>query len=257
MPAYDAQILMGEDLRIGSDIVVRNNMLREILHYGEERYAAELSALIVRPYDVAVMLDDAGIDYRKITDYALFIMLAPTMLPKETIFLPDVCLGEMKPGANPDNGEPILYHPDTHIIIDRAVYQQIVDFVRATHFIPAEVEHNVGNEMAKRFLLRNMRRKLERKKKKPFEPQYPQLISSLVNTAGFKYSYDSVWDLRVSQFWDSFYRLNKMQSYNNTMLGVYTGNIDAKKIDMKGLSWFGAIDMKPKMDASKAVSTTA
>ena len=48
-----------------------------------------------------------------------------------------------------------------------------------------------------------------------------------------------------------------MQSYNNTMLGVYTGNIDAKKIDMKGLSWFGAIDMKPKMDASKAVSTTA
>ena len=255
---FASLIVMGEDLHVSDKLVVRNNTLGDVLHYGEEKYLSELNALILRPYDAAVMLDDAGIDYRNITDFQLFMMVAPGLLPDPTIFLPSITLGEMKPGVNPDNGEPILYHPKTHLIIDRFIYEQIVSYLRAVHFLPTEVEHKVANEMARQFLLRNMRskQKIRKRRHKAFEPQYPQLISSLVNNAGFKYDYDNVFHLKISQFWDAFYRLNKIQSYNNTMLGVYTGNIDAKKIDMKGLSWFGAINLMPQFDQSKAISPT-
>lgn len=255
---FASSIVMGEDLHVSDKLVVRNNTLGDVLHYGEEKYLSELNALILRPYDAAVMLDDAGIDYRNISDFQLFMMVAPSLLPDPTIFLPGITLGEMKPGVNPDNGEPILYHPKTYLIIDRFIHEQIVSYLRAVHFLPMEVEHKVANEMARQFLLRNMRskQKIRKRRHKAFEPQYPQLISSLVNNAGFKYDYDNVFHLKISQFWDAFYRLNKIQSYNNTMLGVYTGNIDAKKIDMKGLSWFGAINLTPELDQSKAISPT-
>lgn len=248
----------GSNLIVNNQITVLNPTLADIEEYGEQKYVSEVAAIVMRPYDAAVMLDDIGLDYLTVRDYDFFLMTARLTLANGALILPGLHLKDAKVGTNPENGQTILYDPEGKYVIDELAYQQIVDYVRMIHFIPARVEHDVANGAAKQFLLRNMRSKMRRRKNKQFESQYSPIISALVNSAGFKYNYDSVWSLHVSQIWDAFYRANKIQSYQNTMLGIYTGNIDSKKIDKDVLSWFGRIDPNASQpaDQSKALSVT-
>ena len=43
--------------------------------------------------------------------------------------------------------------------IDEVLYRQIVTYLRYMHFISEKVEYDVGNNMAKKFLIDRMRRK--------------------------------------------------------------------------------------------------
>ena len=239
-------------------VVVHNPSLAEIRDYGEDRYAAEMSAIVMRPYDAAVMLDDAGLNYQEIKDFDLFLLTIRATLPEPSLLIPSISFKEFEVGVNPDNGRPILYHPAKGIIIDELIYTQIVEYVRAIHFIRAAIDYDAGNSATRQYLIRKMRRDMERRKRKPHSSQYSSIISALVNNANCKYNYESIWQLKVSQLWDSFFRVNKLQSYQNTMIGVYTGNVDAGKLDKDTLSWFGRIDVNAatKPDASKAVTTT-
>lgn len=251
-------IQRGTDLIVNSQITVRNPTLSEIEDYGEQRYVGEIASIVMRPYDAAVMLDDMGMDYQTVKDFDFFLMTARLTLADGALILPGLNFKDAKIGTNPENGQAILYDKNGKFIIDELAYQQIVDYVRLIHFIPSRVEHDVANSAAKQFLLRSMRSKMRRHKNKPFESQYSPIISSLVNSSGFKYNYDSVWSLHVSQLWDAFYRMNKIQSYQNTMLGIYTGNIDSKKIDKDMMTWFSRIDLNASQpaDQSKALSVT-
>ena len=251
-------IVSGEDADFGK-ITVHNPSLAEIRDYGEQRHIAEMSAIVIRPYDAAVMLDEIGINYQEVKDYDLFLMTIRATLPEPCLLLPNVSFKEFEIGVNPNNGLPILYHPQKNIIIDELIYKQLVEYVRGIHFISSAIEYDAGNAATRQYLIRKMKRERDRRKKKPQHSQYSSIISALVNNTNFKYNYDSIWQLKVSQFWDAFYRVNKLQSYQNTMLGVYTGNVDVAKIDKEALSWFGRIDIgaSQQMDRSKAVATTS
>lgn len=250
-------IVSGEDAQFGK-IRVHNPSLGEIRDYGEHKHMAEMSALIMRPYDAAVTLDEVGINYQEVKDYELFLMTIRATHPEPSLLIPNVSFKEFEIGVNPNNGLPILYHPTDNIIIDELIYQQLVEYVRCIHFISAAIEFDAGNAATRQYLIRKMKRERDRRKRKPQVSQYSSIISALVNNTNFKYDYESIWKLKVSQFWDAFYRVNKLQAYQNTMIGVYTGNVDVSKIDKDALSWFSRIDINEgtKMDRSKAVATT-
>lgn len=251
-------IISGSDAKFGK-IRIHNPSLSEIRDYGEHRYIAEMSAIILRPYDAAVMLDEVGMNYQEVKDYDLFLMTIRSTIPEPTLLMPDVIFKDFEHGVNPENGTPILYNPKTGAIIDELIYHQMVEYVRGIHFIRATLEYDAGNATTRQYLIRKMKREAQRRKRKGVESQYSTIISALVNNTNCKYNYDSIWQLKVSQFWDSFFRINKLQSYQNTMIGVYTGNIDVSKLDKEGLSWCSRIDVNAaeRVDRSKAVATTS
>lgn len=250
-------IIRGDDLVINKNLIVHNPTVRELIEYGEKNYDADVNAITLRPYDACVMLDQMGINYQEIQDYDLFVATIRGTLPHESVLLPGINFSEMEIGIHPDNGRRILYNPKTSFIFDELMYAQLVEYVRGIHFIRYAVEFDAGNEATRKILIKRMKRAEERRKRTPTTSQYAPIISSLVNNPNFKYDYASVMDIKVSQLWDAFYHINKFQSYQHTMLGIYTGNIDASKIDKDALTWFGRIDINEnKMDKSKAIATT-
>ena len=87
------------------------------------------------------LLWDAGIDWTQITDFQLFIMLAPSLSQQQTeIVLGDIDLQRMKPVENLQNGEPILRDPMTGAIIDELAYKTISSYLCKLHNLTKKVE---------------------------------------------------------------------------------------------------------------------
>ena len=51
----------GSNLIVNNQITVLNPTLADIEEYGEQKYVSEVAAIVMRPYDAAVMLDDIGL----------------------------------------------------------------------------------------------------------------------------------------------------------------------------------------------------
>lgn len=230
-------IISGENLRINEYITVYNPELQEIKLYGENEYWQLLHLLTRRPYDIAVELDDSGIDYQSIDEYDLFYMFA-NKIPVELscILLGKLNLTEYVQKVNQDNGQLILYNPKDHTVIDRAIYYQILEYLRYIHFISEKVEYDVGNGMAKKFLLDRMRRKKKKRLRDiefgrvKQESQLYIMSSYLVNNRNFKYDYDSIREIKISQLYESFFRILQDYNISNINTGIYSGAIDKTKL---------------------------
>ena len=247
-------IVFGGDYVLSDSLSVHNATLREISDYGQERYASDVSAIVLRPYDAAVLLDDIGKDYRTVSEFELFCAVGINLISQKSILLPGINVADLKYGIHRDTQEPFLFNE--RVRIDKLVFREIVDAVRAFHYIPSKIEINPGSTFAVREWIRQQRDKLKRqarKKKKPVNP-YSDIVSALVNSAGFKYDYGSAEDLHISQLMDAFYRLNRIQNFQHTMSGVYAGTVDPKHLNKDVFDWFGSIDINTKrIDESKMI----
>jgi len=237
------QLLRGESIQITPQIIMNHPTLQEIIDYGEENYNNAINLFCMKPYDLMVELDDLGIDFRTLSDFDLFVQLLGTPIYKDAIkFWIGQC--EFKAYTNTENGELVLFDEMLDLKIDRYIYGNMAEYVRQLHFISDKREFNVENDIAVQFLIEEERGKRKRQSKKPkkeFESQLSNTISFFCWNNNSGYSLRNVWDLKVYQFYDGIQRLHKTDHYKNTMLGVYTGNVDGSKIDMESINWAGKI----------------
>lgn len=131
-------------------------------------------------------------------------------------------------------------HEEITIVIDRFIYQIISDYLCDTHGFKKKVEH-AGNEFTKRYLIQESRDKLQENKNYKFESMLYPLISSMINSEGFKYSHEQVWNMKINAFMDSVQRIQKIKNVGYTMQGIYGGNIDSSKISKNELNWLGEL----------------
>lgn len=251
---YFKHIVGGEDYILNDKITIHNPTLREIKEYGENKYLSDVSYMVMRSYDAAVFLDDVGRDYRDVDDFELFYTVGKNAISSESLLFPNFNIQDFQCGFNTQTQEYILYCDE--IIIDKLLFRKIVDAVRAIHFISNKIEINPGSKYAVKVWVQQQRDKMKRnaKKKKDDIGQYGSLVSTMVNMAGFKYDYDTVMNLRISQFLDAFHRINKIQSYNQLMTGIYSGCIDSKKLSKDVFDYFGKIDInRREIDESKII----
>ena len=59
----------------------------------------------------------------------------------------------------------------------------------------------------------------------------------MVNTKEFKYDFESVRNLTIFQFNDSVQQIINKVDYDNRMIGVYSGTINAKDLSQDDLNW--------------------
>lgn len=230
-------LLKLSSIEILPNLIIRIPTVGEILE-DEQHYYSLISSLTATPFQYMVQLDDIGIDFTKITDYELFLMLFPSFaLTDMNILFGDINFSDISVCKSNKNDQLVLYSPKNDIVIDKLIYEKIVESIRKIHNLKKE-NRKPGNDEAKEFRIKLERKKQKRNASKPYEPYLERLVVALVNRPEFKYNFEQVDNLTIYQFNQSFEQINASINFDNTMIGVYAGTVDTSKIkDRSCLSW--------------------
>jgi hypothetical protein len=229
-------LLYKNELVINDSIKIVIPTVGQILD-NEERYYGLVSQLVAMPIDLMVPLDDAGIDFTQINEYDLFLLLFPNLQTQDTsLIFGDLDLKKFSLAINEENGMTVMLDKENDIIIDRAIYGRIADSLRQIHHIEKNIK-KPANKEAQDYLLERARKKLKRRMGRTEDSQIESLITAMVNTQQFKYTFEGVRDLTIYQFNESVKQVVKKVDYENKMFGVYTGNLDVKTLNQDDLNW--------------------
>lgn len=238
----ELQLFRGKDYALNEKITLRQPTLNEICDYGEQKYWNIISVLTATPSDYKVQLDDMGMDYEEVSELDFFFMLCRELTIDDTyILLYDIDLSSFVPYKNKQNDEIVYYNETNDIVIDANIQRLIADYIRTIHNMQKKID-KAGNSHTKKYLIETERRKQQRLKNKPFKSMLIPMISAMTNCENFKYNHDTVWDLHIYTFNDSVKRIQKIKNSDNLYTGIYTGNVDAKKISEEELNWLGSLD---------------
>ena len=128
------------------------------------------------------------------------------------------------------------------IVIDEYTYNVIVDYICKSHFIERDLKRPANNS-TKMVLIEDARDEIERNKNKEYHSQLKNLISSMINSEGFKYNHDQVWDMKINAFMDSVKRIGKIKNADLLLQSGYSGfGVNLKEIDNKQLDWLGELE---------------
>jgi len=237
----ELQLFRGKDYVINDRIKIHHPNLDDIVTYGEQNYYGLVSRLTATPSDYKGQLDELGFDYEEVAEFDLFILMCKGLNTEESkILFGDLNFANLNLFKNTNTDEPVLYNEEQDFIIDRAIYEVVMEFIRKINGFEKKIER-AGNAATKKFLIEESKEQLKKSQNKPFKSMLIPLISSLVNSPEFKYNHTTVWDLPIYTFMDSVRRIQKIKSYDSLMQGIYTGNVDAKKLNKDDLNWLGEL----------------
>lgn len=233
-------LYMGNPYVINEHITITQPTIGEISEYGEKKYYSMVHTITAIPSDMKSQLDDMGLDYEKLEDFELFMMLVPTLSKEATsILFGDVDFTKLKIYKNPQNGQTVLADRETGLVIDVLIYERIVNYLRKVHGLKKKIEH-AGNKYTKRILIEEDRRNIELNKSKPYKSFLTPLVSAVKVRMG--YTKDYVKDMGIYEFTDDIARLQIINNADALLRGMYGGMIDTKKIDKKELNWMREIE---------------
>lgn len=232
------KILRGDSFRISEFLSLRQPKLGEIAEYGDIQYYNMVSTLCATPTDLMVFLEDTvGVAYETCPEIVLFAIIIKSM-PVETtkIIFGDLDLSKFSISVGED-GKTILKNPDGYVISE-PMYQYIMMILRKMHGLKKNVKIPY-NAAAKRYNLLQARRAQERNKRRANNNKdiLLPIVCSLVNCSGFKYNYETVFNLTLFQLNSSLRSIQKEKEYEHIMHGIYSGTIDCKKISKDELGW--------------------
>jgi len=237
------QLYFGNDFKINEHLIIRQPTIGDIVDMGERNYFSMVHTLTAIPSDLIAQLSVIGLDWNKVEDFELFSMLITSMDIDET----RVLFGNLdfsKFRVVPIEGERrhILHHEELDFDMDELMYGAMARYLCMMHGIKKKPQY-AGNEATKQMMIEMAIEDMERAKKKPYVSQLKSLISTMVNSAGFKYNIEQVRDMKLCQFMDSVSRIQIISSATALLHGCYSGMIDTKKIDKDGLNTMKDIDV--------------
>lgn len=267
-------IYRGKDIPITSKIIVTQPTLGQIEEFGEQRYFNAVYTLTAVGADLKWQLWDFNqIDYTQVEDYDLFInFISQVLSSKKNIYnelmnhkeeyadeiasisqekldemlinplqliLKDIDLADFTICKLEKNDQIVLYNQERDITIDRMIYAQIVDVVRKIHGLKRN-NQMPANEATKRDLIDDARDEAMMAANKPYKSTLKPLISALTVKCG-QCGDDSIWNMKISAFFDNIKRISKIQDAELLLQGAYSGFASLKGIDKNRLDWAGDI----------------
>lgn len=239
----ELKLLKGDDFILDDVIEIHHPKLSEISAYGERKYYSLVSTICATPSDYkSILLDNYNVDYEEVGDFEFFLMMWNSLIDTDlTILFPKIVVKNFRIFKKEEDSSFGLYNEKDDIYIDEKIYTDLVEYIRKIHGFTKH-EDKSGNESTKKYLIKKARKELQNSKNKTYESTLAPLISSMVNSKGFKYDYETVWSLNIYQFMDSVKRIQKIKGVDNILFGIYTGNVDQKKISKDALDWLGKMN---------------
>ncbi|MEG1562304.1 MAG: hypothetical protein RR365_01005 [Bacteroides sp.] len=234
---YDSlQMYFGEDYIINDFISIRQPTVGDVINMGEQKYYSTVYLLTTISSDIKSILWDMGYDWTELSDFEMFYLMTRNLNSADTrIFFGDLNLSEFKMFRR-DDGELLMVNPSNNVTINKYIHFKISTYLCALHSIKKKPELP-GNKHTKIILIQDDRIKRRAKSDCSYKSQLLPLVSSMVNSAGFKYSINSIKDLKIYAFMDSVMRVQAIKSADHLTSAYYSGNIDTKKFDTKKLNW--------------------
>ena len=236
----ELKLYMSEDIKIANGIVLKCPKIKDVAEYGERAYFSMINTLCATPSSMMVALDDMKLNYMKIKDFELFMMLCQSLQPEATYpILGELDLTKFKPYQVGETEEIILVHEDTKndenpIVINPIIYEVLTTYIRKMHSLKKEVK-KAGNEITRKQLIRLARQDAAMAKNKPYESFLRPVISAVKCRMG--YSMDYIRDMGIFELMDDLSRLNVIVQADAALGGMYSGMIDTKKMDKTVLNW--------------------
>lgn len=252
----ELKLYMSEDIKIAHGIVLKCPKIIDIAEYGESEYFSMAQTLCSTPSSMMVALDDMKLNYMKIQDFELFMMLTQSLRPEATrLLLGDLDLTKFKPHQIGETEEVILVYEGTEndenpIVISQIIYEVLVTYIRKMHGFHKQVK-KAGNEITRKQLIRLARQDAEMAKNKPHESFLRPVISAVKCRQG--YSMDYIKQMGIFELMDDLSRLNVIVQADAALGGMYSGFVDTKKMDKTVLNWTRNIEDDAK-DNGKAIA---
>lgn len=228
------KLLRGEDIFICDGIIIHQPSLGEIAEFGEQKFFSTFYSLCAVPSDMKSALWDAGIDYTKISDWSLFIMLSRGFDSEATkLVFGDVDFSKMEMMKREDTGEMVL--ADYHMVITEDMYMSFIPYLR--DMIGYVMKREIAvNSITKKILIEEDRVKRNTNQKE-YESTLLSILISLVNTEEFAYKYSEAFDLTIYQLMKSYYQIQNKKSACALYQGSMSGFVDTSKINKSSFSW--------------------
>ena len=244
----ELKLYRGMDWPVNSSILIRQPTLGSICEYGEQEYFSMVHTLCSVGADLKWQLDELGVDYTKISDYELFLYMLARGLTKaqtEILFGDTLDFSQMQIMFNRQLQENVLVQfmgEEEPLQIDRYAYSSIVRILRRMHMLKRNDEMP-GNEATRQILIEESREKDQASRNKPFKSFLLPLISSMVNSEGFKRNEQNIFDMKIYPFMDGVQRIGKIKNAQLLLQSGYSGfGVDLKKIDKETLNRMGELD---------------
>lgn len=232
-------LLLQTQVDLAPGIAIRIPTVGEILQ-NERLYYQTTYSLTATPFQNMVQLDDLGIDFTTISEWQLFIQTFLAYAHSGNLL--DYVFADLQTQGfgiyqDPQTAALYLSNPDTGVQIHESTYLQIVELIRKINLYE-HITARPANETARQYLIEKERKRLKRLAKKPPEPYLEQMVIALVNTTEFPYDYESCMHLSIYAFNQSFKQIQHKINYDNTMIGIYAGTLNARDMkDKSALSW--------------------
>lgn len=245
----ELKIYRGSDIDINDYIHISQPTIGKICDdCGEQNYFNTVHTICSVGADLKWQLHELGIDYTKIEDYELFYSILSRSLNKEKtkiLFGDTLDFSKMKAVINKNTQQVVMIQQledNSTIQIDKFVYSRIVAVLRKMHKIKRNDEIP-GNEFTKQILIEDAREEYESNKNKPYKSFLLPLISTMVNSSGFKQDNKSVFEMGIYAFMDSIGRIPKIKRADLLLTSGYSGfGVDLKKINKDELNMFAEPD---------------
>lgn len=230
----ELKLYNGLPIQITDKIIMKVPTLGQICEFGDSNYFSFVQTFTATPMDenMIVFLTDIGIDFNNISNFELFMLLTRIM-PKgsELLFGNNIDFFKFEPKTT-DDEIPYLENSDG-VIINEGIYNLILANMRAINKVPTPKITKVKDDpIQKQMAIEDARNQLEsRKRKAMFKPSGSALmpiVSSMVNSAGFKHNEKTVFDMNIYAFWDSVNRISAIKNADNLYRGLYSGCLDLK-----------------------------
>ncbi len=230
-----------------SDIVINQPTIGDIIKNGEKKIYSAVNILVANTTMYRMQLWDLGIDWNKISDFSLFCMLIPSIDPESTKLLfgdLNFQLFQLKQTQNED-GESIFYlfNEEQNVQIDETAYLQMASYLRAMFNTYPKIEKARGKS-TKEWMIEEDRTAFEQHKNDVYKSTLLPLISTCLNHPGFKYKKNELREVGIVEFMDSVQRLQVYESSTALLKGIYSGFVDASKIDKNELNFMREISLK-------------
>lgn len=235
----ELQVYRGKDFVINDKIQIHQPTLGEIADWGEQKYFSFVQGFTATPTDLKYILSLSGVDWNTISDYELFLTRYKTFgKDLSAILFGHLNLAGFQIAVQKENDSVVLVDPASQAVIDRSIYEIITEYLRKTHRLEKNVERAM-NETTRQVLLDEAREQYEASQDSRFHSVLLPLISALTNMEGFKYSWSTVWDMKINAFMDSVTSILHIKNADHLLTSGYSGfGIDLKKVSPKELNYF-------------------
>lgn len=244
----ELKIYRGDDFYVSDNIYVRQPTINEICDFGEEKYLRMVSRLVSVPQNSIYMLTQIGIDFTKISDFELFLLIYNVFDCSETSFIvPNLnfatanatMINKVTSKGTVLDKKEIALQFENGTMLKEKDYLKMMSYIRKINRFQRPWFKTVGNESTKKRMIQSAINEYEKQMcdNKPFQSIFLPMVSSL-SLAGYR---DSVWDMRLFEFYETVERLQIKENSNHLYNGIYSGSVDYKKV--KGnLNWMKKIE---------------